>query len=99
VREFAGHIDELCDARGIGIEVAYRSEREDWIMAMVAAGMGVCFVPEFSALTPGVRHRPVADPDIVRQVSLVSVHGRPLSPAVATFASAVRAYDWNPPET
>lgn len=97
--EFAGHIDELCDARGIEIEVAYRSEREDWIMAMVAAGMGVCFVPEFSALTPGVRHRPVAGPDIVRQVSLVSVHGRPLSPAVATFASAVRAYDWNPAET
>ncbi|WP_287118582.1 LysR family transcriptional regulator [Mesorhizobium sp.] len=97
--EFAGHIDDLCDARGIGIDVAYRSEREDWIMAMVAAGMGVCFVPEFSALTPGVRHRPVADPEIVRQVSLVSIRGRPLSPAVTAFAEAVRTYDWSPAAT
>lgn len=95
--EFASHIDELCDARGIRIEVAYRSEREDWIMAMVAAGMGICFAPEFSALAPGVRHRPIVDPEIVRQVSLVSVHGRPLSPAVTTFAGAVSDYDWNAP--
>lgn len=93
--EFANHIDQLCDARGIRIEVAYRSEREDWIMAMVAAGMGVCFAPEFSARSPGVCHRPLEGPDVVRQVSLVSVHRRPLSPAVATFAEAVRDYDWN----
>lgn len=93
--EFASHIDELCKARGITIDVAYRSEREDWIMAMVAAGMGVCFAPEFSALAPGVCYRPVADPAIVRQVSLVFVRDRPLSAAVAAFAKAVRCYDWN----
>lgn len=88
--EYADHIDALCDARGVTIDVAYRSERADWIMAMVAAGMGVCFAPEFSALLPGVCHRPLVDPEVVRQVSLVSVAGRPLSPAVATFADAVR---------
>jgi DNA-binding transcriptional LysR family regulator len=93
--EFAGHIEHLCEARGIRIQVAYRSEREDWIMAMVAAGMGLCFAPEFSARLPGVSHRPVAGPDVVRQVSLVSVKGRPLSPASSTFAGAVRDYDWS----
>jgi hypothetical protein len=66
--EFANHFDELCEARGIKIQVAYRSEREDWIMAMVAAGIGVCFAPEFSAMLPGICHRPIADPEVVRQV-------------------------------
>ena len=93
--EFANYIDELCAARGIEIRVVYRSEREDWIMAMVAAGMGVCFAPEFSALLPGVCHRPVADPDVVRQVSLVSVNGRSLSPVVSAFIDAARDYGWN----
>lgn len=92
--EYADHIDALCTERGIRITSAYRSEREDWIMAMVAAGMGVCFAPEFSASMPGVCHRPVADPEVVRQVSLVSVAGRISSPAVRAFADAVRTYDW-----
>jgi hypothetical protein len=30
----------------------------------------------------------------VREVSLVSVAGRPLSPAARSFVAAVRAYDW-----
>ena len=93
--EYASHIDELCAERGIEIQVTYRSEREDWIMAFVAAGMGVCFLPEYSAIHPGVCHRPVAGPDIVRVVSLVSAERRPLSPAASAFTKAVRDYDWN----
>jgi LysR family hydrogen peroxide-inducible transcriptional activator len=92
--EYRNHIGELCDQHGIEIQSVYRSEREDWIMAMVAAGMGVCFAPEFSARQPGVCHRPLADPEVVREVSLVSVAGRPFSPAVGTFAKATQAYDW-----
>lgn len=94
--EYGNHIDELCEDLGIKIESAYRSEREDWILAMVAAGMGVCFVPEFSAASqPGVCHRPVAEPEIVRQVSLVTFANRSHSPAIRAFADAVRAHDWN----
>lgn len=94
--EYGNHIDDLCQSLGIKIQSAYRSEREDWIMAMVAAGMGVCFAPEFSAASlPGVCHRPVANPEVVREVSMVSVSGRLLSPAISAFAKAVRDYDWS----
>jgi DNA-binding transcriptional LysR family regulator len=94
--EYGNHIDALCEEHGINIESAYRSEREDWIMAMVAAGMGVCFVPEFSAASqPGVCHRPVVDPEVVRQVSLVTFTGRSQSPAITAFAEAVREHDWH----
>ena len=93
--EYSDHIDALCSERRIHITTAYRSEREDWIMAMAAAGMGVCFAPEFSAAVPGVCHRPVADPEVSRDVSLVSVAGRISSPAVRAFTEAVHHYEWN----
>jgi DNA-binding transcriptional LysR family regulator len=52
---------------------SYQSEREDWILTMVAAGMGVCFLPEYTATFPGVVG------------CLVSVAGRRWSPPVAAF--------------
>jgi LysR family hydrogen peroxide-inducible transcriptional activator len=93
--EYRDFLAELCRAHGVEIQRGFRSEREDWIMAMVAAGMGICFLPEYSATHPGIRHRPVADPEVVRDVSLVSVEGRSLSPVASTFSKAVRDYDWN----
>ena len=92
--EYGNHIDALCENRGLKIQSAYRSEREDWILAMVAAGMGVCFIAEFSAIQPGICHRPVVDPEIVREVCLVSVADRSHSPAILAFAKAVREYEW-----
>jgi LysR family transcriptional regulator, hydrogen peroxide-inducible genes activator len=92
--EYRDYLGELCSRHGVTIRRAYRSEREDWIMAMVAAGMGICFLPEFSAIHPGVRHRLVAEPEVVREVSLASVAGRTFSPAVSAFVKAVREYDW-----
>ena len=92
--EYRDYLGELCSRHGVEIRRAYRSEREDWIMAMVAAGMGICFLPEFSAIHPGVRHRLVAEPEVVREVSLASVAGRTFSPAVSAFVKAVREYDW-----
>lgn len=95
--EYGDHIHGLCESLGIGIGSVYRSEREDWILAMVAAGTGVCFMAEFSACQPGVCHRPFAGPEIVRDVSLVSVAGHAHSPAISTFAGALRDYDWTSP--
>lgn len=42
--EFHDILEELC--REYGLVKSYQSEREDWILTMVAAGMGVCFLPE-----------------------------------------------------
>ena len=61
---------------------------------MVAAGMGICFLPEYSATHPGIQHRVVEGPAVSRDVSLVTVGGRSLSTAAQTFIAAVRSYDW-----
>jgi LysR family hydrogen peroxide-inducible transcriptional activator len=61
---------------------------------MVLAGMGVTILPAFSPVIPGLLTRAVVDPEITRDVSLVSIAGRRFSPAVATFVRAVRSYGW-----
>jgi LysR family hydrogen peroxide-inducible transcriptional activator len=92
--EYRENFIELCSERGVGFQGGFRSEREDWIMTMVAAGMGICFLPEYSAIHPGIRHRLVANPEVARTVSVVSVVGRDLPPAAISFVEEARAYDW-----
>jgi DNA-binding transcriptional LysR family regulator len=93
--EYRDYLVERLRERGLATRVGFQSEREDWIQMMVAAGFGVCFLPEFSPTIPGLCTQPVSDPEIVREVSLVSMSGRRFSPAVLTFVRAIRAHDWS----
>ena len=61
---------------------------------MVMAGIGIAFLPEFSVLLPGLQTRPLIEPEVMREVSLVTVAGRRFSPAVSTFVKAIKAYQW-----
>lgn len=63
----------------------YRSERDDWIQAMIAAGLGFGFFPECAVTLPGIVKKPLVDPEVQRTVNLVTVRGRPYSPAVGAF--------------
>ena len=92
--EYRDYLVDRLREHGLATRVGFQSEREDWIQMMVAAGFGVCFLPEFSPTIPGVRTRPVTDPEVVRDVSLVSMSGRRFSPAVLAFIRAIRAHDW-----
>lgn len=92
--EFRDVLRELCEASGAEIIRSYRSEKEDWIQTMVAAGMGVCFIPEYSAVHPALALRPVADAEVWREVNLVTVAGRRWSTPLATFVQAIRRHRW-----
>ncbi len=92
--EYFDHLSDICRQSGVNMRIAYASEREDWIQNMVAGGLGVCFIPEFSAIVPGLKIRPAIDPEVWREVCLVTVAGRRFSPAVATFVRAVKSYNW-----
>jgi LysR family hydrogen peroxide-inducible transcriptional activator len=95
--EFRDFLRDTCHANGSYLVGAFRSEREDWILTMVAAGMGICFLPEFSNTIPGVISRPVIEPSVEREVCLVTVAGRRWSSPVAAFVRAVRQYKWPEP--
>jgi DNA-binding transcriptional LysR family regulator len=92
--EYYDQLGQVCRDNNAPLIDAYRSEREDWIQSMVMAGMGICFMPEFSPVLPGLHTRRVIEPEVVREVSLVTVSGRRFSPAVATFVRALKAYKW-----
>lgn len=85
---------QVCAEREIDIYATYRSEREDWIQGMVVAEMGFAFMPEYSITLPGMVSRPLIDPAVAREVALVSVAGRPLSPAAIAFRRQLRAHRW-----
>jgi len=87
---------EICEAKGVELRKSFRSERDDWILAMVANGLGVCFLPEFTAASPGIVGLPLADPVFTRDVCLVTVGGRRASPPVKAFVNAVRRHRWEP---
>jgi len=97
--EYNDHLRDICAARGANIVSAYGSEREDWILTMVAAGMGVCFLPEYSNSVPGVVSRPVTEPMVERVISLVTVAGRRWSSPLSAFIRAIRGYGWTMDET
>lgn len=92
--EYQDNIEDRLQERGCAVRVCYRSEREDWIQNMVAGGLGICFIPEFSAVLPGLDLRPVINPEIWREINLVTMSGRRMSPALFTFTKAVRDYPW-----
>lgn len=76
--------------------VVCRSDRDDWILAMIAAGMGFGFLPENCATHPGVVDRPLSEPGIFRQVDLVTVRGRPYSSAVGAVVREAMRNGWSP---
>jgi len=93
--EYQDHLSAMREAAGAKMKGCYRSEREDWIQTMVAAGFGICFMPEYTPWIPGVLTRALAEPEVARDVSLVYIAGRRFSPAVATFVSSLKQYRWH----
>jgi LysR family transcriptional regulator, hydrogen peroxide-inducible genes activator len=82
---------------GVELKRPYTSERDDWIQCMVVAGLGFTYIPEYAVTVPGVITRPLIDPEVYRTVSLVTVRGRPHSPAVGAFLREAKRYRWENP--
>lgn len=89
--DFAG---EAFKAQGADCPTIFRSERDDWVLAMISAGLGFGFIPEHSVRHPGVVARPCIEPEFWREVSLVTVRGRPHSPAVGALVREAMGTRW-----
>jgi len=48
--EFNDMVDRVFDDRGIDARPVYRSDRDDWCLAMIASGFGFGFFPQISDL-------------------------------------------------
>ncbi|MCB1515554.1 MAG: LysR family transcriptional regulator [Hyphomicrobiaceae bacterium] len=93
--EYAEYLRGLRMALGnVELHRRYVSERDDWVQSMVMAGLGITYLPEFSVSVPGLVTRPLTDPEVFRTIKLVTVRGRPHSPAVGAFVHEVRRHRW-----
>ena len=77
------------------VDIRYTTEREDWIQAMVLAGLGCSIVPEYLPTLPGLINRVIVDPAVNRTISLVTVAGRRFSPTVQAFLRLAQRFDWS----
>jgi DNA-binding transcriptional LysR family regulator len=85
---------QVCDGEGVQLYARFRSEREDWVQAMVLAGIGFAFMPEFSVSLPGLIQRPLVEPQVARKVALATVPGRRHAPATAALVRAAQSFAW-----
>jgi LysR family transcriptional regulator, hydrogen peroxide-inducible genes activator len=92
--EFAGYADHILTEKGVTCTPTYWSERDDWTLAMVAAGLGFAFMPENAAHHPGIVPLPVIEPEFWRKVNLVTVRGRPYSPGVGALVREAMRKKW-----
>jgi LysR family hydrogen peroxide-inducible transcriptional activator len=92
--EFQQFGDKVFAEKGVDGPTVYASERDDWILAMIAAGMGYSFLPESTPLSRDVAIRAIIEPEFYRQINLVTVRGRPHSPAVGAFVREVMRVKW-----
>jgi LysR family transcriptional regulator, hydrogen peroxide-inducible genes activator len=92
--EFFDHARELFRERGAKTVIVFRSDRDDWVQSMVLAGLGFTFIPEYAVTMPGLRIRPLIDPEITRTIQVVTVRGRPHVPAIGAFVREVLAFPW-----
>jgi DNA-binding transcriptional LysR family regulator len=92
--EFFDYAGNVWRDHGAKTRMVFRSDRDDWVQAMAMAGLGFTFIPEYAVTMPGLRVRPLIDPEIIRVIQVVTVRGRPHVPAVGTFVREILAFPW-----
>ncbi|MDP1738858.1 MAG: LysR family transcriptional regulator [Caulobacter sp.] len=95
--EYFDHARDQFHERGVFMRQVFSSERDDWVQGMIKAGLGLGFIPEFSVSDPDLVVRRLIDPGFERTIMLVTVRGRPHSPAVGAFVRQARAFKWPTP--
>lgn len=84
----------ICGDHAVELYARFRSEREDWVQAMVLARIGIAVMPEYSVTIPELLRRTITEPAISRTIALINVPGRPFAPATAAMVRTARAFKW-----
>ena len=93
--EWPAHFDNLGRPVAFEVNARYASEREDWVQAMILAGMGCSIMPEYMPILPGIATRLITDPQITRRIGIATVAGREFSPAVRAVVNIGSQIDWD----
>jgi DNA-binding transcriptional LysR family regulator len=86
-------LEEAEHKSGLKLTSKYECTQVQSLVAMAEAGLGAAIVPRSfiqASHTPSTRALRITQPGITRQVALVTVRGRPFSPASGRLAQLVR---------
>ncbi|NOK16172.1 LysR family transcriptional regulator [Corallococcus carmarthensis] len=83
--EMREQVGELCTSRKVALYASYRTEREEWVQSLVAAGVGFAFMPEHSLMPGATTARPLVEPSLQRTVSLLRSGDRTAPPVAKLF--------------
>ncbi|MDY7097455.1 MAG: LysR family transcriptional regulator [Pseudomonadota bacterium] len=74
----------LCAEKNIEIYAAYRSNRDSWLLAMAAEGVGVTILPETCIPSNGdtIEYCPLVEPELSRQLVALRYRKQPSRPEV-----------------
>ena len=92
--EFRSLFLDFFDQEQLDLDIAYSSEREDWVQHMVRAGLGICLLPEDAVMVDGVKCCAVIEPELSRSVELATLAGRPFPPGLHQFIDFATGYNW-----
>lgn len=93
--EFRDDFLEFTKGSGLELDVALRSEREDWILELLEKGLGVSIMPANSAPSSPLAHRPISDLPSLRKLELLMTVNATVSSALTVFRDAATAFDWD----
>lgn len=93
--EYDAHFDDTEREFPCELNVRFSSENEEWIQAMVVAGLGCAIIPEFSVFQHGLHTKPLQQPDVSRTICLATVRGRPQSQSLMLFKRLCRSLTWD----
>lgn len=89
--ELCGETRQLFESKNTHPQVVYRADHEEWVLSLVAAGLGLAIMPEWQN-TPGVVYIPIVDLSLQRTVGLVWRIGQ--SETITKFCTFAASHNW-----
>ena len=86
-------VDRALAARDLQMDIKLEVVHTHTLIALAAEGMGVGILPKIALpmpLTKDLRAAPIANPALIRTVSIVTLKGQSLSPAGRALTDAIR---------
>jgi DNA-binding transcriptional LysR family regulator len=90
--ELWGETRQLFESKACQPRIVYRADREEWVISLIAAGLGVAIMPEWQDI-PAVAYIPIVDLPLHRTVSLSWRMGYE-SDVIEKFCTFAASHDW-----
>ena len=88
--EFSDFFKALLARHGVECATSFSSDRDDFALALIGGGFGFGLLPQHTIKRAGVVSRPLADIEIWREVTLVTLRGRPHNKGLAALVHAAK---------